>query len=62
MQTLHVYLMTGLNVQQAAAIGFPAHPNTVHHRLRRLAEKTGYSTHDAEQLLRLSIQRLVADA
>lgn len=60
--TLQVYLTAGLNVQQAATM-LPAHPNTVHHRLRRLAERTGYDTHDAEQLLRLSIElQLVADA
>lgn len=59
--TLHVYLMTGLNVQQAAVM-LPAHPNTVHNRLRRLAERTGYSTSDAEQLLRLSIELRLAGA
>ncbi len=58
--TLYTYLMAGLNVQQAAAM-LPAHPNTVHHRLRRLAERTGYDTHDAEQLLRLSIELRLVD-
>lgn len=60
--TLELYLRSGLNVAQTAA-QLPAHPNTVHHRLRRLAEKTGCSTHDADQLLQLSIElRLASDS
>jgi DNA-binding PucR family transcriptional regulator len=58
-QTLRAYISSGLNVQQTAA-SLPAHPNTVHDRLRRLAAKTGYSLHDAEQLLRLSVELRLA--
>jgi hypothetical protein len=60
-QTLRVYLSSGLNVQRTAKL-LPAHPNTVHDRLRRLAAKTGCNVRDAEQLVRLSIElRLAAD-
>lgn len=55
MHTLQVYLACGLNVQQTAAM-LPAHRNTVQDRLRRLGEKTGYNVHDAQQLVRLSIE------
>lgn len=53
--TFDVYLASGLNVQQAAA-ALPAHPNTVHDRLRRLAERTGYDLRDVEQLMRLAVE------
>lgn len=53
--TLDVYLASGLNVKQTAA-ALPAHPNTVHDRLRRLAERTGYDLRDVEQLMRLAVE------
>ncbi len=53
--TFRVYLASGLNVQQTAA-ALPAHPNTVHDRLRRLAERTGYDLRDVEQLMRLAVE------
>ncbi len=53
--TFDVYLASGLNVQQTAA-ALPAHPNTVHDRLRRLAERTGYDLRDVEQLMRLAVE------
>lgn len=54
-KTFDVYLASGLNVQQTAA-ALPAHPNTVHDRLRRLAERTGYDLRDVEQLMRLAVE------
>jgi DNA-binding PucR family transcriptional regulator len=54
-QTFGVYLANGLNVRQTA-IALPAHPNTVHDRLRRLAQQTGYDLRDVEQLMRLAIE------
>jgi len=54
-QTFDIYLASGLNVQQTAA-ALPAHPNTVHGRLRRLAERTGYDLRNVEQLMRLATE------
>jgi hypothetical protein len=54
-QTLAVYLACGLNVRSTAA-ALPAHPNTVHDRLRRLGERTGYDVRDAAQLMRLTTE------
>jgi len=54
-QTFGVYLASGLNVRQTA-VALPAHPNTVHDRLRRLAQRTGYDLRDVEQLMRLATE------
>ncbi len=54
-KTFDAYLASGLNVQQTAAT-LPAHPNTVHDRLRRLTERTGYDLRDVEQLMRLATE------
>ncbi|MGD0454690.1 MAG: helix-turn-helix domain-containing protein [Solirubrobacteraceae bacterium] len=53
--TLGVYLASGLNVRQTA-VALPAHPNTVHGRLLRLAQRTGYDLRDVEQLMRLATE------
>jgi DNA-binding PucR family transcriptional regulator len=53
--TLGVYLANGLNVRQTA-VALPAHPNTVHGRLRRLARQTGYDLRDVKQLMRLATE------
>ncbi|MGD0456014.1 MAG: helix-turn-helix domain-containing protein, partial [Solirubrobacteraceae bacterium] len=53
--TLGVYLANGLNVRQTA-VALPAHPNTVHGRLRRLAQQTGYDLRDVKQLMRLATE------
>ncbi len=53
--TFGVYLANGLNVRQTA-VALPAHPNTVHDRLRRLAQQTGYDLRDVEQLMRLAAE------
>jgi hypothetical protein len=60
-QTLGVYLVSGLNVRQTA-VALPAHPNTVHDRLRRLAQRTGYDLRDVEQLMRLDTELRLASA
>ena len=54
-QTFGVYLANGLNVRQTA-VALPAHPNTVHGRLRRLAQQTGYDLRDVKQLMRLATE------
>jgi len=53
-QTLVAYVDAGLNVKRAAA-ALSAHPNTVHHRLDRLAERTGADLRDVRQLMELVI-------
>lgn len=60
-QTLGAYLASGLNVQQTAA-ALPAHPNTVHGRLRRLSDRTGYDLRDVEALMRLATELRLAAA
>jgi DNA-binding PucR family transcriptional regulator len=59
--TLAAYVRSGLNVQRTAA-ALPAHPNTVHHRLRRIAERTGCDLRDVEDLLRLWTELRLAGA
>ncbi len=54
-RTFDAYLASGLNVRHTAA-ALPAHPNTVHDRLRRLAERTGYDLRDVEQVMRLAVE------
>jgi PucR-like helix-turn-helix protein/diguanylate cyclase with GGDEF domain len=54
-QTFGAYLANGLNVRQTA-VALPAHPNTVHGRLRRLAQRTGCDLRDVEQLMRLAAE------
>jgi PucR C-terminal helix-turn-helix domain len=54
-RTFEAYLASGLNVRHTAA-ALPAHPNTVHDRLRRLAERTGYDLRDVEQVMDLAIE------
>ena len=54
-RTFEVYLASGLNVRHTAA-ALPAHPNTVHDRLRRLAARTGYDLRDVEQVMHLAIE------
>jgi hypothetical protein len=54
-ETFGVYLANGLNVRQTA-VALPAHPNTVHGRLRRLAQRTGCDLRDVEQLMRLAAE------
>ncbi len=53
--TFGMYLANGLNVRQTA-VALPAHPNTVHDRLRRLAQLTGYDLRDVGQLMRLATE------
>jgi PucR C-terminal helix-turn-helix domain len=58
--TFKVYVENGLNVQRTAT-ALPAHPNTVHSRLKRLAERTGYDLRDQQDILRLVVDlQLVA--
>jgi hypothetical protein len=57
--TFKVYVENGLNVQQTA-IALPAHPNTVHSRLKRLAERTGYDLRDQLDILRLIVDLQLA--
>ncbi|HTZ87989.1 MAG TPA: helix-turn-helix domain-containing protein [Solirubrobacteraceae bacterium] len=52
--TFEVYVGNGLNVQRTAT-ALPAHPNTVHSRLKRLAERTGYDLRDQQDILRLVV-------
>jgi sugar diacid utilization regulator len=54
-RTFYAYLASGLNVRHTAA-ALPAHPNTVHDRLRRLSSRTGYDLRDVEQVMRLAIE------
>jgi hypothetical protein len=61
-QTLLAYVDAGLNVKRAAAT-LPAHPNTVHHRLDRLVERTGVDLHDVGELMEIVLAvRLLAGA
>jgi len=53
--TFEEYLASGLNVRHTAA-ALPAHPNTVHDRLRRLAGRTGYDLRNVEQVMHLAIE------
>jgi sugar diacid utilization regulator len=57
--TFAVYVENGLNVQRTA-IALPAHPNTVHSRLKRLAERTGYDLRDQRDILRLVVDLQLA--
>jgi DNA-binding PucR family transcriptional regulator len=56
--TLDCYLRNGCNPQRAAAALF-VHPNTVKHRLRLIAERTGADLADTSQLLELQLALLV---
>jgi hypothetical protein len=60
-ETFKQYVTCGLNVQRTAA-ALPAHPNTVHGRLRRLSEITGYDTRDVEEVSRLAAELRLAGA
>jgi len=53
--TFDVYVLCGLNVQRTAA-ALPAHANTVHDRLRRLTERTGYDLRNVEHVMRLATE------
>jgi sugar diacid utilization regulator len=57
--TFEVYLENGLNVQRTAT-ALPAHPNTVHSRLKRLAERTGYDLRNQRDILRLVVDLQLA--
>jgi sugar diacid utilization regulator len=57
--TFSVYVENGLNVQRTAT-ALPAHPNTVHSRLKRLAERTGYDLRDQRDILRLVVDLQLA--
>ncbi len=57
--TFKVYVENGLNVQRTA-VALPAHPNTVHSRLKRLAERTGYDLRDQRDILRLVVDLQLA--
>jgi hypothetical protein len=57
--TFEVYVENGLNVQRTAT-ALPAHPNTVHSRLKRLAERTGYDLRDQRDILRLVVDLQLA--
>jgi DNA-binding PucR family transcriptional regulator len=57
--TFKVYVENGLNVQRTA-LALPAHPNTVHSRLKRLAERTGYDLRDQQDILRLTVDLQLA--
>ncbi|HUA73876.1 MAG TPA: helix-turn-helix domain-containing protein [Solirubrobacteraceae bacterium] len=57
--TFNVYVENGLNVQRTA-MALPAHPNTVHSRLKRLAERTGYDLRDQQDILRLVVDLRLA--
>jgi len=54
-RTFDVYVLCGLNVQRTAA-ALPAHANTVHDRLRRLTERTGYDLRNVEHVMRLATE------
>jgi sugar diacid utilization regulator len=60
LDTFNHYLRCGLNVQRTAAT-LPAHPNTVHGRLRRLSELTGYDLRDMDDVSRLAAELRLAD-
>jgi DNA-binding PucR family transcriptional regulator len=55
LQTLDAYLSSGLNIQQTA-VALPAHPNTVHDRLKRLSMRTGCDPRNVDQLLELATE------
>jgi DNA-binding PucR family transcriptional regulator len=57
--TFRAYVENGLNVQRTAT-ALPAHPNTVHSRLKRLAERTGYDLRDQRDILRLIVDLQLA--
>lgn len=57
--TFRAYVENGLNVQRTAT-ALPAHPNTVHSRLKRLAERTGYDLRDQRDILRLTVDLQLA--
>jgi sugar diacid utilization regulator len=57
--TFVLYVENGLNVQRTAT-ALPAHPNTVHSRLKRLAERTGYDLRDQRDILRLVVDLQLA--
>jgi len=57
--TFKIYVENGLNVQRTAT-ALPAHPNTVHSRLKRLAERTGYDLRDQRDILRLVVDLQLA--
>lgn len=57
--TFKVYVENGLNVRRTATT-LPAHPNTVHSRLKRLAERTGYDLRDQRDILRLVVDLKLA--
>jgi hypothetical protein len=57
--TFELYVENGLNVQRTAT-ALPAHPNTVHSRLKRLAERTGYDLRDQRDILRLVVDLQLA--
>jgi hypothetical protein len=59
--TFKVYVENGLNVQRTA-MALPAHPNTVHSRLKRLAQRTGYDLRDQRDILRLVVDLQLAGA
>lgn len=56
--TLDCYLRNGCNPQRTAAALF-VHPNTVKHRLRLIAQRTGADLGDTRQLLELQLALLV---
>jgi DNA-binding PucR family transcriptional regulator len=58
-ETFQQYIACGLNVQRTAA-AIPAHPNTVHGRLRRLSELTGYDPREVEDVVRLAAELRLA--
>jgi hypothetical protein len=53
-ETLVAYVDSDMNVQRTAAV-LPAHPNTVHYRLKRLDEKTGQSHRNVRQITELAM-------
>jgi PucR C-terminal helix-turn-helix domain/GGDEF-like domain len=57
--TFKTYVANGLNVQRTA-MALPAHPNTVHSRLNRLAERTGNDLRDQQDILRLIVDLRLA--
>ncbi len=57
--TFRAYVENGLNVQRTAT-ALPAHPNTVHSRLKRLADRTGYDLRDQRDILRLVVDLQLA--
>ncbi|MGH2938618.1 MAG: PucR family transcriptional regulator [Solirubrobacterales bacterium] len=58
-ETFNTYVQHSLNVRQAA-IALPAHPNTVHARLRRLSARLGYDLRDVTHVMRLSVELSLA--